>query len=308
MSSSLNPIEATGNIEGRASNRNRNNNSRRSTFRGDCKALRLYGTNIYDWHPASCHIDQYDTTTEEISIYVGCNFDSGSHICVGITKLQLPVIEAPSEPDDTASRTAIKMWEYHVKTHAEQIIQMEENNRCFYDLVWGQCTKTMKRKVKMYETHETIANSRNGIGLLALIRDASYEFQSKRYPVEVVVEALVNVVCYRQGPHLSTSDYYVGFMKRMKNYLRWGGSNDPNPGSLKEVAKLKGWDMNNITVEQKQEVKNLEWAIMFVQGADLTRYGNFKTQLHNSYMCNGHNVYPKTVSAAYDRLRLWKEI
>ena len=81
---------------------------------------------------------------------------------------------------------------------------------------------------------------------------------------------------------------------------------EPDPGPLAFMTQQNGWDARNITIAQKEEVREITWATLFILHADVNRYGNLITNLQNEYLSNT-NKYPKNLNEAYSRLTNWKE-
>jgi hypothetical protein len=133
----------------------------------------------------------------------------------------------------------------------------------------------------------------------------SYNFLTQAYILESVNQALYKLMNLRQGI-LSPNQYFEQFSNQLAVYIHCGGHTDPEPGCVKYVAQQEGWDINNITQNQRDIDCEMSWANLFIMHADQNRYGTLITNLQNDFTA-GNNNYPMTLNKAKLRLSLWKE-
>jgi hypothetical protein len=58
-----------------------------------------------------------------------------------------------------------------------------------YSMAKGQCTNALHAKLESQDEFEVVSQTSNAIGLLCMIRDISFNFQSQKYDVLVLMEA-----------------------------------------------------------------------------------------------------------------------
>ena len=119
-------------------------------FEGKCADLKGH---IYDCSDVR-QSDQYTKTTKEIAEYVGRTYKYGGDTRLTVETLKKPVIVAPTDPPDDATKTDGKIWEKEIDAYVKKKDHIEENVKTLYSLNWGQCTDIMRQKI---EAHESFA-------------------------------------------------------------------------------------------------------------------------------------------------------
>ena len=69
--------------------------------------------NIYDCSDSK-QADIFIKTTKVIAEYVGRTYKYGGDIMQAIEKFEVPAFEQPDEPDNTATKTELRIWEKEV--------------------------------------------------------------------------------------------------------------------------------------------------------------------------------------------------
>jgi hypothetical protein len=249
--------------------------------------------------------DQFVTTTKEITTYIGSTMKHSNDITTAITLLQVPHREEPDEPVDEDSRVQMKRWERDYDEYRKWKLALTSNLHTLYNIVLGQCSESMQQKLESLPEWEEMHAEKNGITLLTTIKNMSYNFLTQAYILESVNQALYKLMNLRQGS-LSPNQYFEQFSNQLAVYIHCGGHTDPEPGCMKYVAEQEGWDVNNTTQNQRDMVREMSWANLFIIHADRNRYGTLITNLQNDFTA-GNNNYPMTLNEAKLRLSLWKE-
>ena len=275
------------------------NMTRSTKFEGRCEDLKGH---IYDYGESK-NADQFIQTTKEIKNYVGRTYKYGGDITAAIAALQVTTLKEPAEPKDTTAVITMKKWEKEYDAYLKSKKYLDDNVKTLYNLVWGQCTDAMQQKIEGLDTYEDMETEQDGIALLVAIQDTSYNYQSQKYRIESVNEALYRLMTLRQN-NLSPQQYHEQFTNMLAVYLHCGGTNQPHKGCLDYVADKNNW--GNITDAQRTSVFEMQWANWFILHADRHRYGGLITNLQNDYL-TGTDNYPKTITDAYSRLTNWKD-
>jgi hypothetical protein len=278
------------------------NQMRPTKFEGRCNDLKIF---IYDYgeHKSA---DQFILTTKEIANHVGRTYKYGGDMTEAILNMVRPAKTEPTDPADPTDRIAMKKWEREYNEYRKWMVATDDNIKTLYNLVWGQCTDTMQQKIESLDHFAALQTANDGIGLLLAIKNTAYNYQSEKYVIELINEALYRVITLRQH-HMTPQQYFEKFSNLSLVYVHCGGSIEPDPGPLAFVATQEGWDMANITAEQKATVREMSWANLFILHADPNRYGSLIAGLQNEYLTNT-DKYPKTLNAAYSRLTNWKDV
>jgi hypothetical protein len=117
---------------------------RQPKFEGKCEELKGFVFDCSD----SKQADVFAKTMKEIAGYVGRTFRYGDDIRQLIEKMTMPVLNMPSDPPTTASRTVTRIWEKEVDKYVKRKMYLQENLKTLYSLVLGQCTDVVLAKLE----------------------------------------------------------------------------------------------------------------------------------------------------------------
>ena len=79
-----------------------------------------------------------------------------------------------------------------VDSYVKRKATYRQNKESIYAIILGECTEVMRAKLKSLHSFSTEASPKSdGIKLLKLIRQISYEFESQRYPFLSVHNAVI---------------------------------------------------------------------------------------------------------------------
>ena len=280
--------------------KNQQNIIRSHKFEGRCEELKGH---IYDYGESK-NTDQFIQTTKEVKNYVGRNYKNPGDITAAITAMAVTALVEPDEPEDPENKIEMKKWESEYHEYRKSKKTLEDNVKTLFNLVWGQCTESMQQKIESLDNYTTMEEENDGIALLVAIKNTSYNYQSQKYRIETVNEALYRLMVLRQN-QATPQQYYEQFTNMLAVYVHCGGSIEPDPGCLEYIAGVEGW-VAPYTAEQKASVREMSWANWFILHADRNRYGSLITDLQNDFLTNRNN-YPKTINEAYSRLANWKD-
>jgi len=96
---------------------------------------------------------KYKKTVDEIANYIQREYKGGADIAKAIKELSLPTLQVPGYPKAKAGETVVDpgdvyIWQHDVVAVKKQIIQLEENKKCVYALVIGQCLPDLDIKLQ----------------------------------------------------------------------------------------------------------------------------------------------------------------
>jgi hypothetical protein len=96
---------------------------RTAKFEGKCADHKGH---IYDCSDVR-QSDQYTRTTKEIAEYVGRTFTYGGDARLSVETLVLPTFSTPNDPDPSATRTEVRIWEKTVDEYVKQISRVNRD-------------------------------------------------------------------------------------------------------------------------------------------------------------------------------------
>ncbi len=109
----------------------------------------------------------------------------------------------------TADEKAERSNEY--RTYREDQQRLVTNRGKVYMLTIGQCTQALKDKLKEDATWDTISDSYDSIGLLALIEKYVLKQTESHYPYLAVQEEMRSMLNFAQGEDMTLGMYYEKF-------------------------------------------------------------------------------------------------
>ena len=100
---------------------------------------------------------------------------------MALETLAMPMLTVPEDPADDAMRTEVKIWEEHMKQHMRHKDGLTQNLKYAYVLIYGQCSDTLRVKVKSRPSYETVKGNADAIRLLEAIKAVMFQFQAQCY-------------------------------------------------------------------------------------------------------------------------------
>ena len=128
----------------------------------------------------------YIATSEEIARYVGLkNNIVGSYVRTAIMTL---VEQTPNKPTATDSTDVIdtEIFKEEVRMYVKNARAIKIAMKSLYDLLWGQCSETMRSRLRAIDKYATISAEANSISLLKAIRAEMTGFKEKQYLVHSI--------------------------------------------------------------------------------------------------------------------------
>jgi hypothetical protein len=272
-------------------------------FEGKCDELK---GNIYDCSHAR-QADQFTKTTKEIAEYVGRTYKHGGDVRLAVMNMEVPIIPMPNDPPEGATETQRVIWKKRIEQYLARKDKLEENMKTLYSLIWGQCSDIMRQKIEAAESYTTMSATANSIELLKAIKITAFNFQSQKYLPHALHEAKKTFYLLYQVHHMSTQAYLEQFQNTVHVIEHTGGIIGIEPGMAKAYNKKAGRNENHVLTEAEQEIVQGQYlATALILSADRNRYGKLVENLENDVL-QGRNVYPETLTAAYNLLTNWKQ-
>ena len=155
--------------------RNRNHQNARwtptaPTFKGSVKELNGH---VFQCYGETSNKNQFNRTVEELDGYIGINLKHSEDIKKMVKKMTDMVITVPTDLKSTATKTELKIWDKTVGSYVKRIDLYIENKSTLYSVLWGQCSDTMKAKIKALENFEKMSEHSNSLtSLLKEIKES----------------------------------------------------------------------------------------------------------------------------------------
>lgn len=247
----------------------------RPKFEGRTEGLKGH---VYDLRPTQA--DQFVKTTKEVALYVGRTYTNGSVIKAAIETLEPPLIQPPEELPEDATRTETRIWEERIKDFVKRETIMKENIKALYSLVWGQCSDPMQAKLESLPGFQDVFDRSDGIDLIRLIKNVSFNFESQKYLPHAIHEAKRRFFACSQGRTATCQEYLEKFQNLLSVLEAVGAVIGPDTS----VANALAGGGANVTQRHLDAAGDRALAVAFLLGADKVRYGRLIEDLENSHL------------------------
>ncbi len=134
--------------------------------------------------------DEYQKTVEAIANHIQKDYKGGPEIAKALRDLSLPVIDIPNYPTGiggTVDPGTIYLWQEDVKEAKRKIALLEENKKCAYALIIGQCLPELFRKIQGSDLYAQANTDQDAVQLLLIIWGYCCSFdanQQSTFPLE----------------------------------------------------------------------------------------------------------------------------
>jgi hypothetical protein len=192
------------------------------------------------------------------------------------------------------------IWQEDYKTKKKNKEEYEENKQRAHALVWGQCSPELRNKVKAAANYGTVSADQDVVELLLLIRGFCCSFDDQRQGTWALQQAKKKAYLFVQREGMSNTDYMEEFLANISVVETYGGEWGQELGLIR--AKLEAdntvVDVDNPTPDELERAKTAAkedyLAMMFLSGADKTKFWKLWDELSNDY-AKGTDNYPSTL-------------
>ena len=165
-----------------------------------------------------------------------------------------------------------------------------------YYLVIGQCTESLKERLKSHE--DFIGASQNGISLLVLIRSLLHTFDERRKLADGLSNVKMAFYKLHLGKYMKLERYHELFLAQV-DVLNEVGVTIPDTALVQHMAEHHG--RGEPAAADHEDAKLIALTIQFIKGTNAS-HKPYLSHLQNSYL-DGLDVYPNTVQEVYNILQ-----
>ena len=237
---------------------------------------------------------RYLQNVELLIGYVGSNFNRHNlQFQQALEDLELKDPDKPARPAEDADAITVEEWKMAHKAREDKLILYENFRAALYSLIWGQCTPLMKDKLQAKAKFADVKKTRDGLALLALIKETTFTFDSGRIYKLVGRDKLKeDFYCLRRRNNQSIHSYYEVFRAKVK-VLKEAGVKLYDADLVPVVAAAHKREKAP-TQEDIEETEERCIAIRFIRTCGNKEY---ESHLQNMFL-DGHNSYPRTLADA----------
>jgi hypothetical protein len=239
----------------------------------------------------------YTRTTEEIARYVGEKYTTtGSFIRTAILTLNVPAPTRPTAPTgDDADPPVIdpvdqEIFREEIRIFVKTKAAIESTMKSLYDLIWGQCSESLRSRLRGYDDYANYSTNADSLALLKGIRAEMTGFRNKQYLPHSLHQIMRDFYNLSQGNKRSTQEYYDEFNSMVDTAQESGATIGIHPGGVAEILTTTAVDVNNPTNEERIAATNAATqrylAVALLLGADRTRFGTLIEEIENEFLRN----------------------
>ncbi len=122
--------------------------------------------------------DTFTKKTQEITKYIGQEFDDAGEFCTGMVDLALCPLDEQMPPTNLSQVVEFELWK-------------NQNSLRVYAVIIGQCSQALCNQMEANEEWDHINNESNIIDLLQLIQNCMIQWEMRQKPIHTLMDAKV---------------------------------------------------------------------------------------------------------------------
>ena len=190
-----------------------------------------------------------------------------------------------------------------VKQYVKKESTLLGNMATLHAVIWGQCSETMKARLKVMTNWRERTEANDCFWLLQQIKAVTLQFDEKRHGIMSLLDARSSLLNCKQQQGQPVNVYKETLKGWADAIQQFHG------GSVAErLNTVPATDDNGATRTdaQREEIAHEETlAMLMIRGADPTRYGTLIVELLNQFAM-GKDEYPKTMTDAASLLTTYE--
>ena len=253
---------------------------------------------VYDSGLPNSSQDLFTTTTERIGEYVARTYEHVGEFQTGLVNLSFPTLVKPPDPgkDPTFAQQQEFKSEYENWNKASQ--QRTHNMQRVFALILGQCSDTIRSRIRSDQEWSAIDQECDVTKLLTLIWDRLYQNTANLDKTHVMIEADKRLNKFRQGDKMSVYEFREKLKSLINIYAAMGGEPGTSEPRISDFMDRVPTDNREITNEV---ARDHYLGMMLIIKADRKRYGGLIASLKNQHNQNIQG-YPPNSQQAYQML------
>lgn len=252
---------------------------------------------VFECYDESGDRTQFTKTVEALREYASKHCDRPEDLRTLFEEtMTMPVIPEPEDIRDDATPKQLFIWQGKMKTFNLRTDELRSNLNSLYSVIWGQCSDSMKTKLKALDEYVIESKRDNCVWLLSQIKNTMHQFDIKQHVWSSLFFARTAYLQCKQGPEQSDYDYLEVFRANVE-VLEYYKAN-----ISESIDLLEGDDYANMsTAEKIKAARERTLATAFLNNADPVRYGTLLADLNNQYS-RGNDQFPRDLTTAYSLL------
>ena len=136
------------------------------------------------------HAAQFNKVCKDLSWHVAVTYTyGGPQMSKAVKELTAHMITLPADPPSPAMEIVLYKWRISFKEKAEETKNWEESNKKTFSLLLQHSNPDITAKVESMAGRTTVKMAQDGIGLLKLLRGATYQHGEPKQGTMAIVES-----------------------------------------------------------------------------------------------------------------------
>ena len=275
-------------------NRKPRQNQEEKNFHGETTKMNGH---VFQTHAERSNKNQFIDNVEVLRVYCSTAYKSDIEALAPLFKsLKKPSVKKPADPimmitkgeDSNDIETISKFEEMKYTELIKQWIRddrsLEATTRSLYNIVWGQCSKQVRNKVKMSNIFEKIKEKGDATSLLKEIRSVMLQIETNTSIYDATDKAKSIIYTYKQEEHESNAKHVKNLSSIIEAVSYIGGSIFEDKGLIDHEREK---DENNLLAKTrseedlKKDVKDKTMGLMLIKRANKAKYGGLLTTIRD---------------------------
>ena len=198
-----------------------------------------------------------------------------------------------------------KEYDNQVLVYHEQTRVLEQHKREAYALLFNQCDSSMQAKITNHKDYKTIKD--DPYQLLTYIRQFASSIVDTKYPSEVFVNTLLDLLSCKQKEGESLNDYAIRFKHQRDLFKTQAGGQFPiiykdiiEKTSVKTNHSLITLDETNTDLwNDNDDIWSVIFGWLYLNNADPMKYADLHRKCKEEYaLASKVDRYPKSIDSA----------
>jgi hypothetical protein len=188
-------------------------------------------------------------------------------------------------------------WDNQQKSWQQRDERLQQHRGKVFSLIEGQCTQSLKEKLKQSKDYEIVMQGSDPLALLTLIEKTVLSQNEERYCCDVWYDVMLSTLTQQQN-EMSNDTYHEKFNTKMRTALKMEVNFDHEIIYKYEAKKVYGSEFDSLDTSTQEEciktARERLFAYIMLRQSNKTN-SKLKTDLHDDFG-KGQDNYPKTRS------------
>ena len=272
----------------------------RSVFKGNTEEMCGH---VFECYEEQDDRRQYAKTVETLDAYARKTLHYSADLAPLFAATMIaPTIERPKNIVKDADAVTAMIFAEEAKEYVKRTRSLKSNLATIFAVAWGQCSESMKARVKTHDGYADFALENDCVWLLKQIRSVTLQFHDNKDSFMSLLDAQFGFLSCKQKPN-ETADEYA------ENLIGWSDTIETHGGTVAVNFKLISAVGDDGIVRsddtRRAMARERTIATCLIRNADPTRYGTLVTDLANQYAGQKDN-YPKDIISAKSLLVMYR--